>query len=331
MDKGIRIPENEQVALDELLLLRDPPLSKYNRRFSIRDNFNTPVSCHDILGHYISLFVTVKDAAKAARVDAVDILDCCYGLIPSLQDKIWKLSDSCHGSANQLSIDCMALNGEVIHRFGNLSEASSALRIPCEEILRCCAEMNSNVEGLRFCYTISKDLRLEKVTCLPRNVMTRVLDLDGEVIENACIKSKSPGKLSDRTDRSTMTAEGWLFNKEDSKLIGREARRFFAFAAASDGVIQAYLPVSGLNVEERWRLRYSDGDSEDVLLPDLLRYIRYKRDDLDEVPEDDRYTSREKVPLPVQGSDLQQASSSGADLLSVAPNFLKQSSATLNS
>lgn len=314
----MKVSDEDQLSIDELLLLRDPPIYKYARRVIPRDCSLMPIDCYDMDGSLVKQFATVKDAAKGFRLDSSEILDCCFGLVEQYSNKTWRFSESSNYGLGVVSIDCLAYNGELLHRFTNDVEASGLLRIPLADISRCCGDPKESVLGVYFRYSVVKDFQPDLPTSLPRNVSSKVVDLGGVILDSSRQETrqrspqKSPRKRRVKDDREEMLADGWVFERTENKYIGSQLRRFFAVGGAADGFVEGYLRSDANDGTALWRIRYPSNDCEDAEESELLRYIGYFAADLHELPQQEKQ------------AQLNLVDPAESDMCETTPGFMKQ-------
>lgn len=291
-DKSIRMREPE-LSIENLLEIRTPPIVGRTAKRNFRNNSIIPVECFDLNDEHIAHFSSAREASKSLRVNVTDILDSCYGLVESIQGRKWYFSDALSGRKLSMTIDCVALNGEVLHQFSSCMEAADLLKIGHDEVLRCCSDFNRTCHGLRFRYASVKELSIVEATSLSRNTRNKIAELEG--ILNVPISTET-SSLRACSNRDEMELEGWLFGKLGNEFIGVKVRRFFSGVGHVDGVVEAYFPGKLNDSIDLWRLRHADGDIEDIEFEELEKAILYHAQNITIAPDNDELLPLREAP-----------------------------------
>jgi hypothetical protein len=132
--------------------------------------------------------------------------------------------------------------------------------------------------------------------------------------------------IASEIDLEEMKLEGWIFQYdsefENSTYVGQKARKFFPKFGASDGSIMAYLPAIRNEGLELFHFLHSDQDKEDLEIHEVLKFIKYYKNNLAVDPENKNKNKKiKKSELGVECYSLegevlcQFASSSDAEYL----------------
>eukprot|EP01036_Dinobryon_divergens_P030320 gene30320-39546_t len=223
-------------------------------------------------------------------------------------------------------IDCLTLDGVLLHTFDSLSDIRAELGLQLLNDIEQLDELIANDDAQALILTggaqvtKTKDAPPSTVVHVPGRSM---LSINIKALQNVCVKrmdpnfsakrfvkapasdsveEEKPDDISQATINSVekhaaMRAEGWLFSTEDNEFI--------------DGTIEAYLPYDANDSVPLWHVRHDDGDREDVDFLPMLKYLLFLREGYHYDPEEvDGKKEKDSGKNTVQASEGKEKDSS---------------------